>query len=135
MGGNGFPSDVTDNTLTSVLVVLDRFKRAVLGNALPRDDISGADSCATPCLPTGAGSPALPWSILIRQILPTARLPAARKMTRRTEPVRVVAFHLRRPRGAWGICWGFSQNRLRARETSATAPPKNGLPQKKRVCF
>jgi len=35
MGGTGRPSDVTDNTLSSVLVVLDRFKRAVLGNATP----------------------------------------------------------------------------------------------------
>ena len=33
MGGTGRPSDVTDNTLSSVLVVLDRFKRGVLGNA------------------------------------------------------------------------------------------------------
>src|SRR5580704_15847782 len=39
MGGSGRPSDVTDNTLTSVLVVLDRFKRAVLGNALPSEEI------------------------------------------------------------------------------------------------
>ena len=27
IGGTGIPSDVTDNTLSSVLVVLDRFKR------------------------------------------------------------------------------------------------------------
>ena len=33
MGGTGRPSDVTDNTLSSVLVVLDRFKRGVLGNS------------------------------------------------------------------------------------------------------
>ena len=39
-GGTGRPSDVTDNTLSSVLVVLDRFKRAVLGNSpgAVRDD-------------------------------------------------------------------------------------------------
>jgi len=30
--GTGSPTDVTDNTLSSVLVVLDRFTRAVIGN-------------------------------------------------------------------------------------------------------
>ena len=39
MGGTGRPSDVTDNTLSSVLAVLDRFKRGVLGNGSKRDDI------------------------------------------------------------------------------------------------
>lgn len=30
--GDGRPTDVTDNTLSSVLLVLDKFRRAVLGN-------------------------------------------------------------------------------------------------------
>ena len=37
--GDGRPSDVTDNTLSSVLVVLDRFKKAVLGNSFRPDEV------------------------------------------------------------------------------------------------
>jgi chemotaxis receptor (MCP) glutamine deamidase CheD len=37
--GDGRPSDVTDNTLSNVLVVLDRFKKAVLGNNPRRDTV------------------------------------------------------------------------------------------------
>src|SRR5471030_899305 len=39
VGNSGRPSDVTDNTLNSVLVVLDKFKRGVIGNSTRRDDI------------------------------------------------------------------------------------------------
>ncbi len=56
MGGTGRPSDVTDNTLSSVLVVLDRFKRAVLGNAARGDDVQ-ARILAHALPPTDAGEP------------------------------------------------------------------------------
>src|SRR5260370_9494946 len=39
MGGTGRPSDVTDNTLSSVLVVLDKFNPAVLGNSARRAEL------------------------------------------------------------------------------------------------
>jgi len=65
MGGNGRPSDVTDNTLTSVLVVLDRFKRAVLGNSLPREDIQ-ARILAHALPPTSALEPSASLVDLIR---------------------------------------------------------------------
>jgi hypothetical protein len=38
-GGDGQPSDVTDNTLSALLVVLDRFRRAVLGNNVRHDEV------------------------------------------------------------------------------------------------
>ncbi len=62
MGGTGRPSDVTDNTLSSVLVVLDRFKRAVLGNAARGDEVH-ARILAHALPPTDAGEPVRPWSI------------------------------------------------------------------------
>ncbi len=55
-GGTGRPSDVTDNTLSSVLVVLDKFKRAVLGNATKRDEVQ-ARILAHALPPTDAGEP------------------------------------------------------------------------------
>src|SRR5260370_19540964 len=56
MGGNGRPSDVTDNTLSSVLAVLHRFNRAVLGTATRTDDVhSRILAHALP--PTDAGEP------------------------------------------------------------------------------
>ncbi len=51
MGGTGRPSDVTDNTLSSVLAVLDRFKRGVLGNALRSATTSRPASSRMPCRP------------------------------------------------------------------------------------
>src|ERR1700722_5266003 len=56
MGGTGRPSDVTDNTLSSVLVVLDRFKRAVLGNSTRSDEIQ-ARILAHALPPTDVGEP------------------------------------------------------------------------------
>jgi hypothetical protein len=55
MGETGRPADVTDNSLSSVLEVLDRFKRAVLGNSSSskRDDIQ-ARILAHALPPTGA---------------------------------------------------------------------------------
>ncbi len=88
MGGSGLPSDVTDNTLTSVLVVLDRFKRAVLGNSLPRDDIH-ARILAHALPPTDAIEPSASLVDLIRADLADGKITCGTQMTRRTEPVRV----------------------------------------------
>ena len=60
MGGTGRPSDVTDNTLSSVLAVLDRFKRGVLGNSIASATRSRPASSRTRCLrPTASRSASL----------------------------------------------------------------------------
>ncbi len=76
MGGTGRPSDVTDNTLSSVLVVLDRFKRGVLGNASKGDDIQ-ARILAHALPPKDTDEPSASLVDLIRRTWSTARLPAA----------------------------------------------------------
>lgn len=111
MGGNGLPSDVTDNTLTSVLVVLDRFKRAVLGNALPREDIQ-ARILAHALPPTGAGEPSASLVDLIRADLADGKIACGTQMTRRTEPVRVCF------QPAEGRAWICGPNDLRATRTA-----------------
>ena len=54
--GDGRPSDVTDNTLSSVLVVLDRFKKAVLGNNFRSDEVQ-ARVLAHALPPVGTAEP------------------------------------------------------------------------------
>jgi chemotaxis receptor (MCP) glutamine deamidase CheD len=88
MGGTGRPSDVTDNTLSSVLVVLDRFKRAVLGNASPRDEVQ-ARILAHALPPTDAGEPSASLVDLIQADLADGRIACGAQTMRRTEGVRV----------------------------------------------
>ena len=88
MGGTGRPSDVTDNTLSSVLVVLDRFKRAVLGNATRRDDIQ-ARILAHALPPTDAGEPSASLVDLIQADLADATIACGTQTMRRSEPLRV----------------------------------------------
>jgi chemotaxis receptor (MCP) glutamine deamidase CheD len=88
MGGTGRPSDVTDNTLSGVLVVLDRFKRAVLGNSARRDEIQ-ARIIAHALPPTDAGEPSASLVDLIRADLADGRIACGTKTLRRVEPVRV----------------------------------------------
>jgi chemotaxis receptor (MCP) glutamine deamidase CheD len=107
MGGNGRPSDVTDNTLTSVLVVLDRFKRAVLGNALPSEDIQ-ARIIAHALPPTGAMEPSASLVDLIRADLADGKIACGTQMTRRTESIRVCF------QPAEGRAWICGPNDLRA---------------------
>src|SRR5258708_782993 len=83
MGDTGRPSDVTDNTLTSVLVVLDRFKRAVIGNAMRRDDIH-ARILAHALPPTDAGEPSATLVDLIRADLADGKIACGTQMMRRT---------------------------------------------------
>ena len=88
IGGTGRPSDVTDNTLSSVLVVLDRFKRAVLGNATRRDDIQ-ARILAHALPPTDAGEPSASLVDLIQADLADATIACGTQTMRRNEPLRV----------------------------------------------
>jgi chemotaxis receptor (MCP) glutamine deamidase CheD len=88
MGDTGRPSDVTDNTLSSVLVVLDRFKRGVIGNAARRDDIQ-ARILAHALPPTDAREPNATLVDLIRADLADGKISCGTQMVRRTEPVRV----------------------------------------------
>jgi hypothetical protein len=88
MGGTGRPSDVTDNTLSSVLVVLDRFKRAVLGNASRGDDVQ-ARILAHGLPPTDADEPSASLVDLIRADLADGKIACGTQITRRTEVLRV----------------------------------------------
>jgi chemotaxis receptor (MCP) glutamine deamidase CheD len=88
MGGTGRPSDVTDNTLSSVLVVLDRFKRAVLGNATSGDEVQ-ARILAHALPPTDAGEPSASLVDLIRADLADGKIACGTQTRRRTEALRV----------------------------------------------
>jgi chemotaxis receptor (MCP) glutamine deamidase CheD len=87
-GGTGRPSDVTDNTLSSVLVVLDRFKRAVLGTAACGDEVQ-ARILAHALPPTNAGEPSATLVDLIRADLADGKIACGTQTTRRTEALRV----------------------------------------------
>jgi hypothetical protein len=90
IGGTGRPSDVTDNTLSSVLTVLDRFKRAVLGtaNLSKRDDIQ-ARILAHALPPTGAPEPTASLVDLIQADLADSKIYCGSQTIRRTETLRV----------------------------------------------
>lgn len=87
-GGAGRPSDVTDNTLSSVLVVLDKFKRAVLGNAARRDHIQ-ARILAHALPPAGPEEPSASLVDLIQADLADGKVTCGAQITRREQPVRV----------------------------------------------
>jgi chemotaxis receptor (MCP) glutamine deamidase CheD len=88
IGGTGRPSDITDNTLSSVLVVLDKFKRGVIGNAHRRDDIQ-ARILAHALPPTDASEPSASLVDLIRADLADGKIACGTQTVRRTELVRV----------------------------------------------
>jgi hypothetical protein len=88
MGGTGRPSDVTDNTLSSVLVVLDKFKRGVFGNSPKRDDIQ-ARILAHALPPAGAEEPSASLVDLIRADLADGKISCGTQTVRRVEPMRV----------------------------------------------
>jgi hypothetical protein len=88
MGGTGRPSDVTDNTLSSVLVVLDKFKRAVLGNSTRRDEVQ-ARILAHALPPTDDGEPSASLVDLIKADLADGKIACGTQTMRRTESVRV----------------------------------------------
>jgi hypothetical protein len=88
MGGTGRPSDVTDNTLSSVLVVLDRFKRGVLGNVSKRDDVQ-ARILAHALPPTGVDEPTASLVDLIQADFADGKISCGTQTVRRIEPLRV----------------------------------------------
>jgi len=88
IGGSGRPSDVTDNTLSSVLVVLDQFKRAVLGNTTRRDDIQ-ARILAHALPPLGTEEPSASLVDLIRADLADGKVVCGTQLVRREESLRV----------------------------------------------
>jgi chemotaxis receptor (MCP) glutamine deamidase CheD len=88
IGGTGRPSDITDNTLSSVLVVLDKFKRGVIGNAHRRDDIQ-ARILAHALPPTDQNEPSASLVDLIRADLADGKIACGTQTVRRSEPVRV----------------------------------------------
>src|SRR5580704_9427186 len=86
-GGTGRPSDVTDNTLSSVLVVLDRFKRAVVGNSPKRDDVQAR--IIAHALPPTDEEPSATLVDLIKADLADGKISCGTQTMRRVEPVRV----------------------------------------------
>ncbi len=88
IGASGRPSDVTDNTLSCVLVVLDRFKRDVLGNSSRLDEVQARILAHAPP-PTGAGEPSASLVDLIKADLADGKIPCGTQTLRRPEPIRV----------------------------------------------
>ncbi len=88
IGGTGRPSDVTDNTLSSVLTVLDRFKRAVLGNGSKRDEIQ-ARILAHALPPTDLDEPTASLVDLIQADLADGKITCGTQTMRRTDSLRV----------------------------------------------
>jgi len=85
---SGRPSDVTDNTLSGILVVLDRFKRAVLGNSKPSDDVQARIFAHAPP-PRDANEPTASLADLIQADLADAKIACGAQTSRRIEPVHV----------------------------------------------
>ncbi len=88
IGATGRPSDVTDNTLSCVLVVLDRFKRAVLGPSARMDEVQ-ARILAHALPPTGSAEPNASLVDLIKADLADCKIECGTQTLRRVEPVRV----------------------------------------------
>jgi chemotaxis receptor (MCP) glutamine deamidase CheD len=88
MSSDGRPSDVTDNTLSSVLVVLDRFKRAVIGNGSRRDEIQARIIAHAP-LPSDPTEPRATLVDLIKADLADGKIGCGTQLMRRAELVRV----------------------------------------------
>jgi chemotaxis receptor (MCP) glutamine deamidase CheD len=88
LGDTGRPSDVTDNTLSSVLVVLDRFKRGVMGSTRRRNDIQARIVAHAP-RPKDATEPSATLVDLIRADLADGKIACGTQTLRRPEPVRV----------------------------------------------
>ena len=82
--GDGRPSDVTDNTLSSVLVVLDRFKKAVLGNSFRSDEVQ-ARVLAHALPPLGAAEPTASIVDLVQADFADSKIHCGSQVVRRQE--------------------------------------------------
>ncbi len=88
IGDTGRPSDVTDSTLSSVLVVLDRFKRGVLGGSARRDDIQARILAHAPN-PSDESEPKASLVDLIRADFAHGKVDCGTELIRRSEPVKL----------------------------------------------
>ncbi len=86
-GASGRSGDVTDQALCGVLVVLDGFKRAVLGNAARRDDVQAR--ILAHALPPQSDEPSASLVDLIKADLDDGRIVCGSQTYRRAEPVKV----------------------------------------------
>ncbi len=87
--GDGRPSDVTDNTLSSVLVLLDRFKRAVMGDQSHEDEVQAR--VIAHALPPAAGADPEPASMvdLIQADFADGKVHCGSQLVRRQEGICV----------------------------------------------
>jgi chemotaxis receptor (MCP) glutamine deamidase CheD len=85
--GDGRPADVTDNTLSSVLVVLDRFKKAVLGTNSRHDQIH-ARILAHSMQPVVA-EPSASLVDLVKADFADGKVRCGSEVIHRNEPLRV----------------------------------------------
>jgi hypothetical protein len=86
--GDGRPTDVTDNTLSSVLVVLDRFKKAVLGNSFRSDEVQ-ARVLAHSLPPLNESEPTATIVDLVQADFADSKIHCGSQVIRRTEGLRV----------------------------------------------
>ncbi len=86
--GSGRPAEVTDNTLSCVLVVLDRFKREVLGASARTGEVHARVLAHALPVEGGAG-PGASLVDLIKADLADGRLTCGAQILRRTGSVRV----------------------------------------------
>jgi chemotaxis receptor (MCP) glutamine deamidase CheD len=88
IGATGRPTEVTDDTLSCVLVVLDRFKREVLGNSARIDEVQAR--IFAHALPlAGPDEPGASLVDLIQADLADGKIPCGTQTLRRTESIRV----------------------------------------------
>jgi len=88
IGATGRPSEVTDNTLSCVLLVLDRFKREVLGTSFRLEEVQAR--ILAHALPlTGPDEPSASLVDLIKADLADGKIPCGTQTLRRTEGIRV----------------------------------------------
>jgi chemotaxis receptor (MCP) glutamine deamidase CheD len=87
-GGTARPTDVTDNTLSTVLVLLDRFKRSVLGVQVRRDDVH-ARIIAHALPRAGDDEPSATLVDLLKADLADAKIDCGTQTTRRIDGLRI----------------------------------------------
>jgi hypothetical protein len=87
-GPESRPSEVTDNTLSSMLLVLDRFKKAVLGSTVRHDEVH-ARVLAHALPPRGDAEPAASIVDLIQADFAEDKIHCGAQTVRRTPVLRV----------------------------------------------
>jgi chemotaxis receptor (MCP) glutamine deamidase CheD len=86
-GETGRPSDVTDHTLSSVLVVLDKFKRAVIGSSTRSEEIQAR--ILAHALPPAEDEPSATLVDLIKADLTDGKISCGTQTTRKHDSIRV----------------------------------------------